>query len=158
MNECTVQAKSALLKLTTVLSFTDDDLIQEFLWMDCCCKMTHEYLLAMAFVYFKRARFTFAEYTRKIFFIALYLANTMEEDEEESKYEIFPWALGKNWRKHFPCFFKQRDKLWGRIEYKAAVKRCTEVELPEENDKWFFFFFFLWVLFLLFMSICIALV
>ncbi|CAJ1074067.1 speedy protein A [Xyrichtys novacula] len=113
----------------------DDKLIHKFLLMDSCYKLTDKYLLAMTFVYFKRAGFIIAEYTVENFFIALHLANTMEEDEVENTYEIFPWALGKSWGILFKQFIKQRDKLWVRIKFRARVHRnvCEEVMAIEPS-------------------------
>lgn len=113
--------------------------IQNFLKRDACCLISDKYALAMVFTYFKRAKFNLQEYTKDHFYLALYLASDIEEDVDEYKYEIFPWALGNNWRSKFSGFLRRRDALLRRIGYRAIVSRkcCEEVmSFKSEHYAW----------------------
>ena len=75
-----------------------DPVIKAFHAHDTCCLTSDRYLLAMVFVYFKKAKLEHEEYNRLNFFKALYLAHEMEEENDENRWEILPWALGRRWQ------------------------------------------------------------
>ena len=87
------------------------------------------YLLAMVFVYFKRSGLSLADYSVENFWLCLYLAHDQEEDEEELKWELLPWALGPNWMASFLPFLLEKDQLWMRMDCRSVVssRQCEQI-------------------------------
>ncbi|KAK8401476.1 hypothetical protein O3P69_001003 [Scylla paramamosain] len=116
---------------------TESPKIHNFLKRDICYRHADKYLLAMVFTYFVRACLRKDQYTEKYFFAALYLAHDMEEDEEELKYEVFPWALGARWRRSYHSLLKVRDDIFWAIHCRAVVsKRGCDQVMDMQPDCW----------------------
>uniref|UniRef100_A0A8D1F878 REJ domain-containing protein n=1 Tax=Sus scrofa TaxID=9823 RepID=A0A8D1F878_PIG len=124
-------------QLQAFLSLLEHSYLQDFLSKDPCFQISDKYLLAMVLVYFRRANLKLSEYTLSNLFLALYLANDMEEDLEDPKCVIFPWALGRDWHHRVSYFLQQRTKLWARMGFRAFVSRqsCEEV-MTKEPTHW----------------------
>ncbi|PNF32121.1 hypothetical protein B7P43_G02840, partial [Cryptotermes secundus] len=111
------------------LRFIDrDPVIQEFLRKDTCYILADRYLLAMIFMYFKRAGYKVQDFTSYSFFVALFIALDIEEDYN-FKNELYSWALGYHWRERYKELQKSRNALWKAMDYRAIVSRaqCEKV-------------------------------
>ncbi|KAM7228564.1 hypothetical protein CapIbe_021018 [Capra ibex] len=74
----------------------EDHVIKRFLAWDRNLKVSDKYLLAMVIAYFSRAGLFSWQYRRIHFFIALYLASKMEEDNQAPKQIIFSKSVRRS--------------------------------------------------------------
>ncbi|XP_007470298.1 PREDICTED: uncharacterized protein LOC103077888 [Lipotes vexillifer] len=107
----------------------EDPVIQSFLEADIFLKVSDKYLLSMVVEYFGRVGLPGHLYNRIHFFLALYIASDMEEDDPTSKQSIFQFLLG---RKHWPDLYKEFLKL--KVEFFHAMEHRAWVtpDLCEE--------------------------
>ena len=112
--------------------------VASLLERDRCYLSTDRFLLATAFVYFKRAGLALEEFTVGNFWLALYLAHDQEEDEERSKWELLPWALGPDWQVGVRDWMAAKMELWKRMDYRSLVSRrqCEQVMALATHPAW----------------------
>nr|XP_040132738.1 LOW QUALITY PROTEIN: speedy protein E4A-like [Ictidomys tridecemlineatus] len=88
----------------------------------------HQYLLSMVIAYFSQAGLFSWQYQRIHFFLALYLANDMEEDNQAPKQGIFRFLYGKSYAQR-PLFHKLRYQFICSMGWNSRVSKeeCEEV-------------------------------
>uniref|UniRef100_A0A8D2EC29 Speedy protein E4 n=1 Tax=Theropithecus gelada TaxID=9565 RepID=A0A8D2EC29_THEGE len=106
----------------------EDPVIKRFLAWDKDLRMSDKYLLAMVIAYFSRAGLFSWQYQRIHFFLALYLANDMEEDSETPKQNIIYFLYRKN-----PLFHKLRFQFFRSMRCRAWVS-LEELEEIQAYD------------------------
>uniref|UniRef100_A0A8I3SAT2 Speedy protein E4-like n=1 Tax=Canis lupus familiaris TaxID=9615 RepID=A0A8I3SAT2_CANLF len=117
-------------------AFKQDPVIKRFLAWDKDLRVSDKYLLSMVIAYFSRAGLFSWQYQRIHFFLALYLANDMEEDNQAPKQAIFSFLYGKN-RSQRPLFHKLRLQFIRSMGWRTRVSReeCEEIQ-AFDPDLW----------------------
>ncbi|XP_007952448.2 speedy protein E4-like [Orycteropus afer afer] len=107
----------------------EDPVIQRFLAWDKKLRVSDKYLLSMVIAYFSRAGLFSWQYQRIHFFLALYLASDMEEDNQAPKQAIFFFLYGKS-HFHRPMFHKLRFQFIRSMYWNIRVSReeCEEIQ------------------------------
>ncbi|ERE69854.1 putative speedy protein E7-like protein [Cricetulus griseus] len=110
----------------------EDPVVQNFLAADIFFRVTDKYLLSMVVEYFGRLGLPGHLYNRIHFFLALYIACDMEEDDPISKRSIFQFLLGKDtWQDLYKDFQRLQKEflqiqnqnphhwVWSRVRQSA---------------------------------------
>ncbi|XP_063089689.1 putative speedy protein-like protein 3 [Cavia porcellus] len=106
-----------------------DPIIRRFLAWDMNLRASDKYLLAMVIAYFSCAGLFPWQYQRIHFFLALYLANDMEEDNMVAKLDMFFFLYGRNLGQ-IPKFHKMRSSFICCMGWDLRVTReeCEEIQ------------------------------
>ncbi|XP_077658762.1 speedy protein E4-like [Urocitellus parryii] len=107
----------------------EDPVVKRFLAWDKNLRVSDKYLLSMVIAYFSRAGLFSWQYQRIHFFVALYLANDMEEDNQAPKQDIFHFLYGKSYAQR-PLFHKLRYQFFCSMRWNTRVSReeCEEIQ------------------------------
>uniref|UniRef100_A0A2K5EXP7 Speedy/RINGO cell cycle regulator family member E4 n=1 Tax=Aotus nancymaae TaxID=37293 RepID=A0A2K5EXP7_AOTNA len=105
----------------------EDPVIRKFLAWDKDLRVSDKYLLSMVIAYFSRAGLFSWQYRRIHFFLALYLASDMEEDNQAPKQDILSFLYGKDHSQR-PLFHKLRYQLLCSMRWRTWVS-------PEEMEE-----------------------
>uniref|UniRef100_A0A8C6EP99 Speedy protein E4-like n=1 Tax=Marmota marmota marmota TaxID=9994 RepID=A0A8C6EP99_MARMA len=107
----------------------EDPVVKRFLAWDKNLRVSDKYLLSMVIAYFSRAGLFSWQYQRIHFFLALYLANDMEEDNQAPKQEIFRFLYGKSYAQR-PLFHKLRYQFICSMDWNTRVSKeeCEEIQ------------------------------